>query len=371
MQGFLAGTMSGCAVHQPVRQGYYTLKYKVQGAHYLDGERYEEGIHAFEKALTENPGNAEVHYYLGRCRMGAGHKALALNHLKTAVALDPTEADYHYWLGVSFHENGEIGSEQACYERALEYNQEHVPALTSLGHIHLEDKNLQQALDIYQRVIDLQSDSASVLYNRALILHRLDRTPEARLAWKAYLANYCDGPLAKKATSNLNALGDFEYRNHVIGKRTITLRKIWFEISSDRIWEGSMPSLDRLGDIFRPSKNLTLHIVAYQKQNKPLAEARAKSIKQYLLNRFPDLESHRLRVSWFGVPECIPVASSEFLEDASIQFFTTTEETRVEKEKGPGGINHSGASWSWTSCFGSLLFTIPFCRISRCRAEGI
>ncbi len=344
MLGLLAGSLAGCVVQQQVRQNYYTLKYKVQGVHYLDGERYEEGIRTFEKAVAENPENAEVHYYLGRCRMGAGQEALALDPLKTAAALDSLEPDYHYWLGVAFHENGEIGSEQACYERALEHDPEHVPALTYLGHIHLENGKLQEALDIYQRLVGLQSESPSVLYNRALILHRLDRTPEARLAWKAYLANYCDGPLAKKATSHLNALGDFEYRNHVIGKRTVILRKIWFEISSDRIWEGSMPSLDRLGEIFRPSKNLTLHIVAYQKQNKPLAEARAKSIKQYLLNRFPDLESHRLLVSWFGVPQRITVASSEFLEDASIQFFADTPGTRAEMEKGPEGINLSGAS---------------------------
>jgi cytochrome c-type biogenesis protein CcmH/NrfG len=335
MLGLLAGSLSGCVVQRQVRQGYYNVKHKVQGAYYLEGERYEEGVRVFERALAENPESAEVHYYLGRCQMETGRATPALAHLKRSVALDPTEADYHYWLGVAFHENGEIASERTCYQRAVERDPNHVLALACLGHVHLEQGDLQEALAAYQRVLRLQPESPSVLYNRALILGRLGRTPEEALAWKAYLGRYPAGTLAVRATTHLNELGDFEYRNHVIGKRTVCLRKIWFEVSSDTLWEGSLPSLDRLGGLLQSGKPYVLHIVAYQKRNKPLAEARAKRIKQYLVSRFPGLEPDRLRVSWFGVPERIRVGTSEFQEEASIQFFTAPAGTRAEGKTGP------------------------------------
>lgn len=335
--GILAGSLSGCVVQRQVRHGYYTVKHKVQGAYYLDGGRYEEGVRAFERALTENPESAELHYYLGRCQMETDREAPALKHLRRAAALDPTEADHHYWLGVALHENGRTDSERACYERAVERDPNHVPALTYLGHVRFENGELHRALGTYQQVLRLQPESPSVLYNRALILRRLERTPEEALAWKAYLARYPAGPLAVRATTHLNELGDFEYRNHVIGKRTVPLRRIWFEVSSDTLWEGSLPSLNRLGGILQSGRPATLHVVAYQKRNKPLAEARAKRIKRYLVSRFPGLDPDRIRPSWFGVPERIRVGSSEFREDASIQFFTAVAGTRAERDQGPDG----------------------------------
>jgi len=331
----IAGPLSGCVVQRQVQKGYYSVKHKVQGAYYLDGERYEEGVRAFEAALTEAPESAEAHYYLGRCQMETDQEALALKHLKTATDLDPLEADYHYWLGVAYHENGDTGSEGACYERVIELDPNHVQALTYLGHVRFENGKLHEAMSTYQRVLRLQPDSPSVLYNRALILGQLGRTPEENLAWKAYLAHYPAGPLSVKATAHLNALGDFEYRNHIIGKRTVSLQKIWFEVSSERIWEGSKHALNRLGEILQASRDLSLHIVVYQKRNKPLAKARANSIKQYLLHRFPGLDPNHLLVSWFGVPERIRIRSSEFLEEASVQFFTATGGTRVKRKKDP------------------------------------
>jgi hypothetical protein len=62
--------------------------------------------------------------------------------------------------------------------------------------------------------------------------------------------------------------------------------------------------------------------VAYQKDNKRLAELRAKSVKRYLLDRFPEIKSSRLKVSWFEVPEKIKIAKKTFAEDESINFFS-------------------------------------------------
>ncbi len=42
---------------------------------------------------------------------------------------------------------------------------------------------------------------------------------------------------------------------------------------------------DFLGVVIKKAKNVSIHIIAYQKNNKKLAKQRAKSIKKYLLNK--------------------------------------------------------------------------------------
>jgi outer membrane protein OmpA-like peptidoglycan-associated protein len=66
----------------------------------------------------------------------------------------------------------------------------------------------------------------------------------------------------------------------------------------------------------------SIHIVAYQVNNKKLAERRAKSIKKYLLQNFKKINPLRLKVSWFGVSENIRAGKKVYNESESINFIT-------------------------------------------------
>jgi hypothetical protein len=67
-----------------------------------------------------------------------------------------------------------------------------------------------------------------------------------------------------------------------------------------------------------------LNVIVYQKNDRKLAQARAKSIKTYLLTNFPEIKPERLKLSWFGVPETIKTPrKKEFQAGASINFFTS------------------------------------------------
>ena len=115
---------------------------------------------------------------------------------------------------------------------------------------------------------------------------------------------------------------DFEFRNHLIGKRSVTLGKIQFDAFTDNISKYSYSSLDVLGDILKNNQSISIHIVTYQKNNKTLAHARAKSIKQYLIKKYPDIEPARILLSWFNVPEPIKVGRKTFKESESVNFIT-------------------------------------------------
>jgi hypothetical protein len=141
---------------------------------------------------------------------------------------------------------------------------------------------------------------------------------------KQYLAFYPSGVFAIRAVNRLNEMGDFEYRNYRIGKRLVTLKAIEFMPSTAEISTLSRPSLDVLGAILENNQRTSLNVIVYQKNDGKLAQARAKSIKLYLLTNFPEIKPERLKLSWFGAPETIKTPRKKlFSADASINFFSS------------------------------------------------
>lgn len=321
----LALMIHGCTLTQTAGERLLALKQNVKGNYYLENKKYREGIEAFNKEVEVNPDNAETHYYLGRFQLATDNYDAALNHLKRAVRLSPDEADYYFWLGVAYGVKKEAARERQCYLRVLEIDENHLAAMTYLGHNHFEQKEFAEALKIYQEVLDRQPENPGALFNRALILKHYGGTSEEKSAWHTYLRYYPEGPLARRAVGNLNELGDFAYRNYLIGSRTVTLKTISFEPFSSEIRTDSYPSLAVLGEILENNRKVPIHIVAYQRKNEKLARKRAKNIKEYLLQHFPEISPARLKLSWFGVSEKITSGNSVFKEDESINFITVVE----------------------------------------------
>jgi len=327
--------LASCTLSQVIKEGLHSLKQNARGNYYLDKRKYKDGIVAFQKELEANPESAEAQYFMGRFHLADNRPKEALYHLKRAAKLFPEKADYHFWLGMAYAANNEGDLERKSYVRALQLDNKHFQAMTYLGHNQFERSEYEKALKTYNRVLELRPHNPSALFNRALILKRFDRTPEEELAWREYLDVFASGAMARQAVLNLNALGNFQYRNHLIGSRTVTLEKIYFEAFTAKIWIGSQPSLDVLGEIMKKNQGIAIHIVAYQRNNRTLAKMRAKSVKRYLIKKFPEIKSSRLMVSWFGTPEEIKTAKKTFTEDESINFITAIRESKGMKSASP------------------------------------
>ena len=318
----LLSVLNSCQLQKAISDGYKGLTQRVKGQYYLDKREYRDGMQAFQKEAQTNPEIAETQYYMGRFHLAENDDKKAVKHLKQAVAISPQKAEYHFWLGVAYAANKKLDEERKCYIRVLELDNGHVQALTYLGHNQLEKGEYGSALKTYDRAIELQPENPSALYNRALILNHLNRTPEERLAWRQYLRVHPSGAMARQAVVHLNAFHDFEYRNQLIGKRTLPFKKIAFEPSTSVIKPTSKPTLDFLAMLLKNNPSIDLHIVTYQKNNKTLAEARAKSVKKYLTRRSVGVASSRLIVSWFGLSEEIEIGEKTFMEQESIKFIT-------------------------------------------------
>ncbi|NOR26840.1 MAG: tetratricopeptide repeat protein, partial [Desulforhopalus sp.] len=199
-----------------------------------------------------------------------------------------------------------------------------IQALTYIGNNHLRAKKYQEALKYYRMALDLSYENPQALYNSAVALRNLGRTKEEKLALLDYINTYPSGSFSRLATDRLNRLGDFTYRNHRLGFRTVTLAEIVFVPSSGILSEVSYPSLDLLGETIANIQKGTLNIVVYYLNNRNLAKKRAVSIRDYLTKRFPDLETNkRIRMSWFGTAEKRVVLKKTLRIKESVQFFLT------------------------------------------------
>lgn len=320
--GIFISSLSGCAVTDIAQEQFISIKNFTVGEYYLDNHKYREGIANFKKETAENPNDAKAFFYLGRCYLAENQIQNALTALKKAVQLDPGHADSHFWLGVAYSAAGNPEAERKSYEAALKIDPDHVQALVYMGHNRLEAKDYLHALDFYNRALALAPNEPQALFNRGLIYRHYGRTPEEILSWRIYLANDPQGANARQAAEFLNTHGIFDYRNHLIGIRTITLKKIQFEPFTATIDKPSRQTLDFLGQVFERQTRFELHILVYQKNNKDLAKARAQSIKRYLTENNRRIGARRIKISWFDTPEKIMVDKKRFSEDEAIDFFT-------------------------------------------------
>ncbi len=310
-------TINGCVVKEFGR----SVTNSVKGDYYLQAKDYKKGRESFKAEVKQNPKSSSAHYYYGRFLLQENSNKLALTHLKKAVALAPKNSGYHFWLGIAYSANNQPKLEEKSYRTALTINPRHLQSLIYLGHTQLERKKFTKALELYTQALDIWPDSPSALYNRALALKKLGRTPEETLGWHEYLKRYSSGSLARQATTHLNSFKDFSYRNYSLGSRVVTTQQIKFDSFQSKISKPSEDSLLLIGSIYSKMKSGTLQIVMYQKNNKLLAKQRAIAIKRIVIEAYPKINPNKVGVSWFSTPQKIKINNRTFTIDESVDFF--------------------------------------------------
>jgi tetratricopeptide (TPR) repeat protein len=300
------------------------VKHSFTGEHFLVTEKYSRGVKNFKQEVAENPDSVLANYYYGRFLLADKQYKEALPYLIKARSLDPNNPDYHFWLGVDYGSLGKNIPEKKSYLQALSLKKDHLQSLIYLGHNQLESKDYTKALENYTKALKLWPASPSSLYNRALIVTKLGRKPEALDGWLDYLSYYPSGAMARQAVTHLNSLDNFSFRNYRLASRTVTVEKIYFESFTSKIDKDSRPSLELIGAIFSNMKKGRLQIVVYQLKNKELARRKGLSIKKFLLKEYSGINGKDIGVSWFGSPEIIKRAKGEKKINDSVLFFITT-----------------------------------------------
>ena len=295
---------------------------QIVGEYYLDEKKYDRGESHFRKRVSENPNSAEANYYYGRFLLAKNKATQALPYIQKAIELDSKKSIYHSWLGVTYAFLKKPQLEKEAYLKALKLDENNIQALTYLAHNYYEKKEYKKALEKYNKVLKISSTNQYALYNRASTLKRLKRIPEEKNAWLEYLEYYPSGSFARNAVKNLNKMNNYEYKNHLIGFKTITLKNIEFTPFTSDITKESKPSLDVLGKILTENKKISIHIIAYQLNNKTLAKQKAIEIKKYILKNNKKIDSKRLKLSWFDQSKKFKIGRKNFIQNETIDFIT-------------------------------------------------
>ncbi len=178
-----------------------------------------EQINVAEKAL-ENP---QARFLAGRGLMAAGLVEEALPLLQKASISAPDNPEYAYWEGLCFWANGMPEKERSSYMRGIGSSPDTIPLLLNLGHNLLEQRELDDSLVQYSKVLAIAPREQTALYNSGLIYNLQQDSPNETTAWKTYLHYYRSGKNSFRAVKRLNNLNDFTYRTYQLGKRKIIL----------------------------------------------------------------------------------------------------------------------------------------------------
>ena len=140
-----------------------------------------EAVPLLQRALAADPDRAEVYYHLGQALLRRGepvrgrqlldyfhslqqeHQTL-LAH-KTAVVLNPNDADAYYKLGAVYARIGRYEAASQAYQAALAVAPDHLDARNNLGNIYLRRRALGLAMAAYQEVLRRNPHYARAHYN--------------------------------------------------------------------------------------------------------------------------------------------------------------------------------------------------------------
>lgn len=129
----------------------------------------DEAVGLLERALIADPDRDEVYYNLGQALLRRGQEARGRKLLeyfrklqgehqqlldyKTAVVLNPNDADAYYNLGAVYARIGRYRAASQSYQAALVIAPDHLNARNNLGNIHLRRRELGPAIAAYQEVL--------------------------------------------------------------------------------------------------------------------------------------------------------------------------------------------------------------------------
>ena len=321
----LAAAFNGCSTMDKAVRNIQGKYYQVQGEHYLNQADFAAGRAAFAPRVAEYPDDPELNYYMARFELGAENPEGALAYIGKAVELAPANADYRFWQGVTWWALMKPDKERAAYEKALEIVPDHLSANLYLAHNLLDRGKNAEALKLYDKVLSLSPREPQAMFNKATALERLKRRKEMKLAMHRYLESYPDAPLARQGVRMLNNAGDFSWRNHVIGLRTIPLRAVGFRPDSATLTENAEASLKRIGGIMAEKTDLSVHVVVYVKGEKTLARQRALAVWNFVIREYPQIAPERLAPSWFDKPERIKTDGGTHSLPQSVNIFTKVQ----------------------------------------------
>jgi protein O-mannosyl-transferase len=193
-------------------------------------------VRHYSEALRVLPHDELLHYNLGVVLVSIGDIGRATNHLATSLQLNPTNTSSRFHLARCF---SMLGNRKAAASNCLEVlKAEPNDYLTMifLGHLYLDDKKEQMAMDLFSEAAREHPHSAEAQHAYGVGLLKTGSVDDATLRFrKALELNSSFAPAHRHLAQALAALG----RPHdaiVSYQKAIALRPSFAEALNDLAW---------------------------------------------------------------------------------------------------------------------------------------
>ena len=177
--------------------GPYYLR---QGKRDFEKSDYPHARAQFEKAIQNDPEQAEALYYLGRCYEEEKNFDQALSRYRQVVALDPRHREARGRLAENYYQAGLDPLAIREYQLLLLENPEDSQALFRLGNLAYRQDKYPAAAAYFQRVLQLNPEEARAYFNLGVIYgYDLGDPARARDYFQQYLARVSTGESSDQA----------------------------------------------------------------------------------------------------------------------------------------------------------------------------
>lgn len=157
--------------------------------------RFPEADQIYKQILASEPENVNALFLHGTIASQTGLHDDAIALLTRASARAPKEAKIFLNLANSLRALERFGEAEAACRKALKLNPEYGKAHNSLGLVHLDAGQIDQAIDAFQRAVILQPDDAEFHNNLGNALADKGEFDDASIAYRRALdirPNYAD-----------------------------------------------------------------------------------------------------------------------------------------------------------------------------------
>ena len=142
-------------------------------------ELRQDSIACYRRAIALDPDDWRWHYYLGNLYAELGRHDEAASHLRTVIARNPNSVAARIRLGQSLVSIHEIARAKEVFEKTVELEPASAAAHFGLGKALAAAGGNQAALHAYMRSLELEPTAGAVRYALALLHRDLGQDDEA------------------------------------------------------------------------------------------------------------------------------------------------------------------------------------------------
>jgi protein O-mannosyl-transferase len=175
---------------------------------FMDQNRYTEAIPHLEEMIQLRPDFYAAYYLLGKAQATEGNAESASRSFSEALRLRPDYAEAYYARGTMLIKAGNSQAAESDFREALKYklSAEWAPlAHDALGVIEAQRGDLGQAIEEFERAIQLQPDLVGPQRNLANALVAQGRIPDAISRLEQALSATHGDPTIRKMLDDLRA----------------------------------------------------------------------------------------------------------------------------------------------------------------------